>query len=254
MIRRFLPLILAALALAVEPTDAFAQMEDAPIMLPTDISIHDLGWGQLGNLDEIAEFVLAVVETIVFVSAFAFHPRANALRTDARGWVVQSSMFLFGLIGMLIGFLVVHHGFLIGFVVFGIGGLFRFRMESSSLMDGAILILVTLIGLSVGMNLPVMALIATVAAWITIWFITARTVSVLELKFEDEDMLSGAMTRLRAALADKDFRIVDVKKTDFKPVIEIVLSHSNPDAGQFIPGILEELGKSGYGPKGWYVV
>lgn len=250
---RFPVTLLAALA-AILPCVVFAQTPDGSIVIPNDVQIHDLGWAQIRNVGEIGEFLLGALETFVFVAAIAFHPRARTLRDDARGWRVQSSMFFFGLIGMLIGFLVVHHGYLIGFVVFGLGGLFRFRMESSSLLDGALLILMTLIGLSVGLNLPVMALVATVAGWTTLWFVASKRTTTLELKFKDDEALRAALDPVRTTLGQKGFRIVSVRKTDFKPVVEMVLSHSNVKAANDIPAILEELSQAGHGAKDWYVV
>lgn len=245
---------LAILLGLVLPAAVFAQGPEGTLVLPTDVSIHDVGWSQWRNLEELGAFFLAVAETLGFVAAFAFHPKADALRDTASGWKVQASMFLFGLIGMLVGFLVVHHGFLIGFVIFGIGGLFRFRMESSSLLDGALLILVTLIGLTVGLNLPVMALVATVAGWMTLWFVAARTTSVLELKFKDDDTLRAARGLVRTALERRGFRVVSVRKSDFKPVLELVLSHKDNQKTDEIAHVLEDLNQAGHGPKDWYVV
>jgi hypothetical protein len=187
------------------------------------------------------------------VTAFAFHPRANALRQDAQGWLVQASMFLFALIGMLVGFLVVHHGYLIGFVIFGLGSLFRFRMASSSLIDGAILIMVTLVGLSVGLNLPVMALVVTFAGAVTLWFVTVRTTSVVELKFKDDDTLRAALGPVQEAFSAKGFRIVSTRKSDFKPVVEFVLSHTDAEAVKRVPEVLDDLSREGHGAKDWHV-
>ena len=248
-----MPVFLTILLIFGLPVVASAQMPEGSIVLPSDVTISGSGWGQLRDLEELSSFFLAVLETMAFVAAFAFHPRASAVRQGQRGWLVQASLFLFGLIGMLIGFLVIHHGYLIGFVVFGIGGLFRFRMESSSLLDGALLILVTLIGLSVGLDLPVMALVATIAGWTTLWFVIATKTTALELKFKDEESLTAALDLLRKTLEGLDFRVVSVKKTDFKPVVELILSHKDADAVNGIPGILEDLRKEGLGVKGWYV-
>lgn len=246
--------LLVAILITAVPIMTSAQVPEGSIVLPSDVTISGSGWGQLRDLAEMGNFFLAVLETMVFVSAFAFHPKASAIRQGQRDWMVQASLFLFGFIGMLIGFLVIHHGYLIGFVVFGIGGLFRFRMESSSLLDGALLILVTLIGLSVGLDLPVMALVATLAGWTTLWFVAARKTTVLELKFNDDDNLRSALSSIRQAMAAKGFHVVSVKKTEFKPVVELILSHKDADAVTDIPNVLEELKKEEFGIKDWYVV
>lgn len=254
MMTRSAALTVVTLICVLLPASVLAQELEGTMMLPSEITVHDIGWSQIANLDEISEFFLALIETLVFVAAFAFHPRANALRQDAQGWLVQASMFLFAFIGMLVGFLVVHHGYLIGFVIFGLGSLFRFRMASSSLIDGAILIMVTLVGLAVGLNLPVMALVVTVAGAVTLWFVTVRKASVVELKFKDDDTLRAALGPVREAFSAKGFRIVSTRKSDFKPVVEFVLSHTDPDAAQSVPEVLDDLSRAGHGAKDWHVV
>ncbi len=212
-----------------------------------------MGWDRIRNLGEIRDFFTAVLETLVFVAFFAFHPKANSLRQDARGSLVRPSMFLFGLIGMLIGFLVVHHGYLIGFVVFGLGGLFRFRTEASTLLDGALLILVTLIGLTVGLNLPVMALVATAAGWITLWFVATGKSLALELRFADDETLSKALDAVRTAVEQHGFRIVSVRKRDFKPIVKLELMHKDANAINNIPLVMEDLHRAGHVSKDWHI-
>ena len=235
------------------PVAVLAQSPESTLMLPSEVTVRDIGWSQITNTGEMREFFLAVVETLVFVAAFAFHPRANALRQDTQGWQMQASMFLFGLIGMFIGFLVVHHGFLIGFVIFGLGSLFRFRMASSSLIDGAILIIVTLVGLAVGLNLPVMALVATLTGFVTLWFVTARRTSLVELKFKDEETLRNAFAPAREAFERRGFKIVSIRKTGFKSVVEFALSHKNSDVVTAVTDVLDDLSQAGHATKDWHV-
>lgn len=253
MLKRYPILPLFIFAGLVLPSIVLAQAPDGSLTLPTKITVRDVGWGQISNTDELVEFFFSVVETLVFAASFAFHPRGKEFRQDAQGWNVQVSIFLFGLIGMFVGFLVIHHGYLIGFVIFGLGSLFRFRMASNSLVDGAILIIVTLVGLAVGLNLPVMALVATLAGWATLWLVTVNKTSVVELKFKDDETLSAALGHLRDAFTSRGFRIVSTRKSDFKSVVEIVLSHRNSDAVSKMPDILDDMTQAGHSVKDWYV-
>lgn len=253
MITRTFSLASAIIFCIALPTLAIAQAADGTVVLPTEVTIRNIGWRQISNTAEISEFFLAVVETLILVSAFAFHPRTNSMRDEAHGWRVQASLYLFGLIGMLVGFLVVHHGFLIGFVIFGLGSLFRFRMSSNTLIDGTLVIMVTLVGLTVGLNLPVMALVATVASVLTLYFASFRKTTTIELKFADDEALRAAITPIRTALSRKGFRIISTSKADFKPVIQFVLSHADAEAIEQITSALDELESEGHGAKGWYI-
>jgi uncharacterized membrane protein YhiD involved in acid resistance len=163
-------------------------------------------------------------------------------------------MFLFALIGMTVGFLVIHHGYLIGFVIFGIGGLFRFRMESISLLDSSLLILVTLIGLSVGLDLPVMALIATVASWIVVWVFAAQQTVLVELKFDEKADFGRALKLLEDGLREHGYQVQKMSKSKFKPVVELALTGRDIDKGQELVAVLTELQTSGSGLTDWHVV
>ena len=84
--RSLTAILIAATTLSLTASDpAFAQAPEGAFVLPSDVTIRDIGWSQIGNVEEISEFFLAVLETLVFVAAFAFHPRANALRENAQG-------------------------------------------------------------------------------------------------------------------------------------------------------------------------
>ncbi|WP_084353622.1 hypothetical protein [Primorskyibacter flagellatus] len=95
-------------------------------MLP-EIEVRGRGWDQLRNPDELLEFALALVETTVLAAGIAFHPVNLATRRTRADFDAPRDLFVYALIGMIVGFLIMHHGYLIGFVLFGLGGLLRFK-------------------------------------------------------------------------------------------------------------------------------
>jgi hypothetical protein len=75
----------------------------------------------------------------------------------------------------------------------------------------------------------------------------------VELKFEDDVALKGALEHLHKAFGQRGFQVTAARKTNFKPVLELVLTHKDPGAENEIPAILEELGDLGYRVKDWHV-
>lgn len=204
-------------------SQALAQLVDNSLVLPPDVEVRARGWLQLSNTREMVDFAVTLLETTLLTAMIAFHP-ANAGREIAADTVdMRKGLFLFAFIGMLTGFLVVHHGYLIGFVIFGIGSLLRFRMDSISISDTGQLVIVSLIGLSSGLDLPVMSLIATTAAWAVIWLFGRAQTLVLEVKFDDEANVQKAMRNLREQLNLAGFQIGLVSKTKFKPTAQYSL-------------------------------
>lgn len=213
----------AGLAL-MAATAVLAQGAEGSLVIPSEIEVRGRGWTQIANLREMLDFALSLIETTILTAVLALHPINMGYRSQANADEIRKGMFLFALIGMLTGFLVVHHGYLIGFVIFGIGGLFRFRMESSSISDTGQMVIVSLIGLAVGLDLPVMALIGAVAAWAVLYLFGRGQVLGLEVKFDEKPGDPGAVRRLQEHLDGKGFQVVSVAKTKFKPVARYTLS------------------------------
>jgi hypothetical protein len=90
--------------------------------LAADMVLSGQGWRQFTNLQEMAELLLAVLVTAALTAAIAFHPVVLAEHRTAEDHQEPRSLFLYALVGLLVGFMVMHHGYLIGFVIFGIGG------------------------------------------------------------------------------------------------------------------------------------
>ena len=246
--------LLAGLAIVATATAAIAQGADGSLVIPAEIEVRGRGWAQLGNLGEMLDFALTLAETVLLTAALAFHPINRAYRDHTEGVNLQKGMFLFALIGMMTGFLVVHHGYLIGFVIFGIGSLFRFRMEASTIPDTAQLVIASLIGLAAGLDLPVMAAIATAAAWVVVYAFGRTTRLALEVKFDEKSGPAESMQRLQTLLSDSGFTVASVVKTKFKPVALYTMTSQNPDAKASLVRMMSELhGKKGSGVSDWHV-
>jgi hypothetical protein len=118
------------------------------------------------NPDLLAVFVLDCIIVLAVSSAIVFHPVRIRARRNVRDLELPRLFLLYGLIGMAIGFLVLQYGAVIGFVVFGIGGLLRFRSVIRNSTNTVEVILVTLLGLCVGLNLQHIAILIGVSAWL----------------------------------------------------------------------------------------
>lgn len=213
-----------AATLVIFPAAGLAQASpEAGGILP-EIPIREKGWTQLTDREEMVEFLLALVEASVLTALITYHPVSLAARRTVADYEVPRVLFTYGLLGMVVGFLVIHHGYLIGFVIFGIGGLLRFRTSVESSADTSRLILVTLVGLCVGLDLPVMALITTASAWTIIYLLSLRTHFNVEVKFADKRPVHESIDSIKARLRECGFETVTVQKSKFKPTAEFVLS------------------------------
>lgn len=245
---------LLGLVAILAASGAVAQVAEDMLTIPAEIEVRGRGWSQALNVVEMLDFLLTLGETVLLTALLAFHPVVVA-RSRRTGVIdLQKGLFLFSLIGMLTGFLVVHHGYLIGFVIFGIGGLFRFRMETSSIPETAKLVIASLVGLAAGLDLPVMAVIATAAAWVVIYLFGRTERLALEVKFDEAAAPQVSMQHLQDHLKSMGYAIASVSKTKFKPVAEYVLVSRDPDAQRKLVNEMAELqGRKESGILDWHI-
>jgi hypothetical protein len=215
---------LLAHAALMTPWAASAQgLDAAPGFLP-NVAIRGQGWSQLANPAELIEYGLGLVETFILAAAIAYHPTSLSARRTREDFEAPRILFVYALIGMVIGFLIMHHGYLIGFVVFGVGGLLRFKTDTNSSADTTRLILVTLIGLCVGLDLPIVGAVTTISAWVILYLLGRRTHYALEVRFQAKKAPENCVETLGERLAARGFRLVSVTKSRFKRAADYVLS------------------------------
>ena len=136
----------------------------------------------------------------LLAATIAYHPRSRK-RVDSLEEAEAPKVYLtYAVVGAMIGLMVVEYGTVVGFVVFGIGGLFRFRTALPSPASTGRLILVTLVGLSCGLDLPHLGALATVFGFGLVLVLDRTLVCRVEVKGLGPDRLAAASQAYRAIL------------------------------------------------------
>jgi len=119
------------------------------------------------------EIIVGIVLAVVLASLLAFHPRSTRRRDMLEASEERKTLVVLGMIGAVVASLVLIDQTM-AFVIFGIGGLIRFRtVVGNSHMTGRA-ILVVVIGLACGLSQYATALVVAAAAWLIIWWLQAR--------------------------------------------------------------------------------
>lgn len=198
-----------------EPLSAVEQM--------AHLFVEGDGWDEWRNTAELFAFLADAAVTLALAALIAHHPVRKRAPVTLASAAMPRLFYLYALVGMAVGFLVVHHGYVIGFVVFGIGALLRFRSTLDDPVDTVEMILVTALGLCVGMDLPIMAILIGCIAWAVI-FIAARQVHFqIMLKDVDGSHLDGAVAAVESEALASGWNVVRVHRSHAKPSAEIVL-------------------------------
>jgi hypothetical protein len=157
-------------------------------------------------------------------AVIAYHPLTRR-RTDTVEEADAPKVYVtYAVVGAVIGLMVVQYGMVVGFVVFGIGGLFRFRTSLSTARDTGRLILVTLIGLSCGLRLPHLGALATAFGFMLIFWMDRTVTYKVEVKALDTTTLERAAGAYRALIEQFGGRIIQEKRGFGKGHVTFVFS------------------------------
>lgn len=204
-------LVCAALAGSL----ASAQPVNEDFLLSESVALGE-GWAGFRDLGFMLNAVLTLTLAAVLGAVMAYHPK-HGQTTDTLEDIEAPKVFIsYSVIGALIGIMVVKYGLVVGFVLFGIGGLIRFRtlLRSASLTGHVIF--VTLIGLSCGLELPHVAVLATAFGFILTYILDAHVTYRLDVQALPLERFSAAAEAYRSVLERAGCRILSEKKTPVK--------------------------------------
>ncbi len=189
--------------------------------------IESVGWEGFSDYRFLGHAVLVLVLATFLGSLIAYHPR-TVQRVDTLDEAEAPKVYItYAVVGAVIGLMVVQYGIVVGFVVFGIGGLFRFRTTLPSTADTGRLILVALIGLSCGLGLPHLGVLTTAFGFVLI-FLMERTVTCqLDVKNISSSNLEEASAAYRALIEQGNGRVIRQSRNHTKKTISFIFRVPN---------------------------
>jgi hypothetical protein len=181
-----------------------------------------IGWAGFLETDAMLQSLGALVLAIALGMLIAFHP-TTARTVDTREEAeMPKTYIMYALIGAVVGEIVLKYGIVVGFVIFGLGGLMRFRTDVASTRDTGRLIIVTLIGLISGLDLPHFAVMSAVVAWILIYVFDGHPVCELEVHEIPKGRVKDAAVAYRAVLAELKCVLIREERSFTKSRIDYV--------------------------------
>jgi hypothetical protein len=184
--------------------------------------LPSIGWAGFLDAPNILQSLAALLLACFLGAVIAYHP-TTARTVDTRAEAeLPKVLIMYALVGSVVGEIVLLYGMVVGFVIFGLGGLMRFRTDAATTRDTGRLIIVTLIGLIAGLNLPHFAMIATAFAWTLIYLFDGNPVYQLEVHEVPKGRVKDAAVAYRAVLVSQGCKLVSENKFFGKGRIEYV--------------------------------
>ena len=187
----------------------------ADVFLQEPVSLGE-GWRGFTDVAFLIHTSLILAVAAFLGAVVAYHPRHGQTADSLEEIEAPKIFIVYAVIGALIGIMVVKYGLVVGFVLFGIGGLIRFRTSLRSASLTGRVILVTLIGLSCGLDLPHIAVLATAFSFALIYLIDSRVTYRIDVRALPSGRVAEAAGAYRALLEQNDCRIMSEKKNPGK--------------------------------------
>lgn len=180
------------------------------------------GWAAFGSPEAYVRAALVLVLSTLSGLALAYHPvyRGRALSMDALEQ--RKTLVLYSSVGGLIAIICTASPPM-AFVIFGIGGLLRFRTDTGESKTTGHTIMGTLIGLCWGLGLPLAAVIATAYFWLMIWLLEAATVRQLVVFGVAPENMPRSADAYRSALTRAGCRVLGHDKSFKKEQMSFVV-------------------------------
>lgn len=225
-------------------------------MFPIDAqALPSVGWEGFLDWPHLVRSFANLVLAIGLGALIAYHP-TSARSIDTREEAeLPKVAIMYALVGAVIGEIVLKYGMVVGFVVFGLGGLMRFRTDTASTRDTGRLIIVTLIGLIAGLDLPHFAVMATVFAWVLIYALDGHPVCQLEVHEIPKGKVKEAAEAYRAALAELGCTLLKEDKSFSKNRVDYVFrAPRNTTQADLHKALCERVAPDVRGEIDWEVV
>ncbi len=195
-------------------------IDDEPAADPDPIEWEDLfkPWAQLTQPPALTGLLVAFALATVLSAVIAYHPRSYGKARSLSDVESPKTYIMYALVGAVCGQIVFIEPKM-AFLIFGIGGLMRFRTDVGATKDTGRVILVTLIGLCCGLLRYDIAVISTVFAYGLIAALEGGTAYRVVVKGLSEKTLLKSAAAYRKILDDEGCRVLNEKKNFVKHTV-----------------------------------
>ncbi len=197
------------------------------------------GWRGFADFSFLVSALLTLTLAAILGATIAYHPRHMQTADTLEEIEAPKVYIMYAVIGALIGIMVVKYGLVVGFVLFGIGGLIRFRTVLRSASLTGHVIFVTLIGLSCGLDLPHVAVLATAFGFVLIYVLNARITYRINVRALPSKRVAEAAAAYRGVLEQQGCRIMSEKTNPGKERVTFIFRSARHVTRHHLEEVLE---------------
>jgi len=168
-------------------------------MNPTEQTLLLDGWRDFSHGWLLLDMVVVLLLALLLGAVIAYHPTARRRMSSLEHLEQPKAILMYAMVAAMVA-LIVKVQPAMAFVIFGIGGLLRFRTLVGDAKDTGRVILVTVVGLCCGLGLFVVAVPATVIGWIVVFSLERQTSGIVRVSGVSEESIYDAVRMYRSVI------------------------------------------------------
>ena len=208
------------------------------------------GWEAFANWRIVLDIVVALVLAAILATVIAYHPRTYGKAGTLEELDQPKIFIMYAVVGAIIAETV--YAFpIMGVVIFGIGGLLRFRTDVGPARDTGRVILVTIVGLACGLKIYVAAVIATVFGWILIFLLESQANHRIVVKGLEQKLLAESAEAYEEVLRENGLTVMSEKKNFLKGQVAFVFRAPGKLDREELEGLFKDIPPKLQGAVDW---
>jgi hypothetical protein len=197
----------------------------APSSVTKRFSMQDVltGWEGFTDVWMMADMAIVLFLAVILGAVIAYHPAARSKAASIEELEQPKTFIIYAMVGAVVSVMAKNYP-VSGMVIFGIGGLMRFRTNVGQAKDTGRVILAVVVGMAAGLKLIVVAVFATAFGWVIIWVLERQDFGRMLVKGLARDAIPKAADTYRKILTQAGCRILGHKKNFTKCTVSFVFA------------------------------
>lgn len=208
------------------------------------------GWRDFTDFALIADTSICLLVAMLLGAAIAYHPVPRRKASKIAELEQPKTFIMYSMVGAILG-QIVAVDYRMGFVIFGMGGLLRFRTDIGEAKDTGRVILVTVVGICCGVNLYLVAFLGTLFGWLLVWYLERQNAGRMIVRGLDVADLPRADEAYREILEDVGCNVIGGKKNVNKGQVSFIFRAPQELDRVAIQDLFDELPEELQGTIDW---
>jgi uncharacterized membrane protein YhiD involved in acid resistance len=181
------------------------------------------GWDSFGDGWRMADMAVVLMMAVLLGAAIAYHPTSRRKAATLEELEQPKTFIMYAMVGAVIGVIVSVYP-VMGPVIFGIGGLLRFRTDVGPAKDTGRVILAVVVGVAAGLKLMMVAVFATAFGWVIIWVLERQNFARMQVRGLQHELVGKSADVYRKMLLAAGCKMISEKKKFTKGMITFVFT------------------------------